>query len=117
MNKYVHVKPQESVRIFSVQLGEGQLNTLIESLLPDQGCIEVQRDVSGKEHAWHSHDTDETLVILDGKVHFYWEGGTRVCGPGDVISLPTGVRHGSIALDGGATYLIAFQNVQLTPHA
>jgi len=116
MNQHVELTANDSVRIFSVELGEGQLNGLIESLLPDQGCIEVQRDVSGKEHAWHSHESDETLVILEGKVHFYWEGGTRVCEPGDVISLPSGVRHGSIALDGGATYLIAFQNVQLTPH-
>ncbi|MXQ06387.1 cupin domain-containing protein [Alphaproteobacteria bacterium GH1-50] len=92
------------------------LRPLIERLLPDQGCIEVQRDVPHKEHAWHHHDTDETLVILDGAVRFYWDGGERICTPGSVISLPAGVRHGSVALEDGATYFIAFHNANLTHH-
>ncbi|MEM9032130.1 MAG: cupin domain-containing protein, partial [Pseudomonadota bacterium] len=77
---------------------------------------EVQRDQPGKEHAWHDHETDETLVIIDGSVRFYWEGGEKVCGKGMVISLPAGTRHGSVALDQGATYLIAFHDAGLTNH-
>ena len=104
------------VRIFTMETEVSDLRSLIEKLLPDQGCIEVQRDVAHKEHAWHHHDTDETLVILDGAVRFYWDGGERICEPGSVISLPAGVRHGSVALEDGATYLIAFHNAQLSHH-
>ena len=103
-------------RIFSTTIDTSDLRPLIERLLPDQGCIEVQRDVAGKEHAWHRHATDETLVILDGRVRFYWDQGETVCGPGTVISLPAGTLHGSVALEGGATYLIAFHNADLARH-
>lgn len=87
---------------------------LIIKSLPEQGCIEVQRDVPGKEHAWHEHKVDETIVVLDGSLRFYWSDGERICFPGDVISLPAGSPHGSQALEQGATYLIAFHTVTLT---
>ena len=103
-------------RIFSTQVDTRDLGPLIEKLLPDQGAIEVQRDVPGKEHAWHSHETDETLVIIDGSVRFYWDQGEKICGPGTVISLPSGMMHGSVALDEGATYFIAFHSAKLTHH-
>jgi quercetin dioxygenase-like cupin family protein len=91
----------------------GDLKGLITQLLPDQGAIEVQRDVPGKTHAWHSHPTDETLVILDGELHFYWGGGEAICGPNTMICLPSGVPHGSTALGEGATYLIAFHQAEV----
>ncbi len=82
---------------------------LISKMLPKQGCVEVQHDQPGKEHAWHTHPTDETLVILEGSVRFYFEGGERICRSGDVIHLPAFKRHGSIALDDGCVYLIAME--------
>ena len=82
---------------------------LIAKMLPRQGCVEVQHDQPGKEHAWHTHPTDETLVILEGSVRFYFEGGERICRSGDVIHLPAFKRHGSIALDDGCVYLIAME--------
>ncbi|WP_349294962.1 cupin domain-containing protein (plasmid) [Thioclava sp. 'Guangxiensis'] len=88
--------------------------SIVEALMPVQGCIEVQQDQPGKEHAWHVHDNDETLVVLEGHAKFYWEGGDQICGPGSVISLPAGVRHGSIAMEDGVRYLIAFQAVDLS---
>jgi len=86
---------------------------LIMKALPDQGCVEIQRDVSGKEHVWHEHAVDETIVVLDGSLRFYWDEGERVCFAGDVISLPAGSLHGSQALDEGATYLIAFHTMSV----
>ena len=83
---------------------------LIAKMLPRQGSIEVQHDQPGKEHAWHTHPTDETLVILEGSVRFYFEGGERICRSGDVIHLPAFKRHGSIALDDGCVYLIAMES-------
>jgi len=103
-------------RIFSTNVDTTHLGPLLDRLLPDQGSIELQRDVEGKEHCWHRHETDETLVILEGAVRFYWDQGERICAPGTVISLPAGMMHGSIALDGGATYLIAFHQVDLPQH-
>lgn len=103
-------------RIFSTKVDTSNLRPLIEKLLPDQGAIEVQRDVPGKEHSWHRHDTDETLVILDGSVRFYWDQGEKICSRGTVISLPCGMPHGSVALEDGATYLIAFHNANLSHH-
>lgn len=103
-------------RIFATKVDTSDLRPLLTKLLPDQGAIEVQRDVEGKEHAWHRHTTDETLVILEGRVRFYWDQGEKICGPGTVISLPAGMMHGSVALEGGATYLIAFHSVNLPQH-
>lgn len=107
---------ERDFRIFSANVDTSDLRPLIDKLLPDQGCIEVQRDVEGKEHAWHSHETDETLVIIDGKVRFYWDQGEKICTAGTVISLPAGMMHGSVALEGGATYLIAFHAAKLSHH-
>lgn len=104
-------------RIYSMQTDTSDLKQLINRLLPDQGHIEVQRDVAGKEHAIHSHDCDETLVILEGQLRFYWDSGEKIAGPGTVISLPAGMIHGSVALEEGATYLIAFSGVDLSLHA
>lgn len=103
-------------RIYSTQIDTSDLRPLIQKLLPDQGCIEVQRDVEGKEHLWHTHDVDETLVVLEGYLRFYWDAGEKIGGPGTVISLPAGMSHGSVALEGGATYLIAFHQVNLSHH-
>lgn len=80
---------------------------LLPGLLPEQGSIELQNDEPGKEFPWHQHDCDETLVILEGSVRFYWEGDEAICTPGDVICLPQGMRHGSVALEDGARYAIA----------
>jgi quercetin dioxygenase-like cupin family protein len=99
------------IRIESKKVDTKDVTSLITRALPDQGCIEVQRDVPGKEHVWHSHETDETIVLLDGQLRFYWSEGERLCSPGDVISLPARTPHGSVALDSGATYLIAFHSI------
>jgi quercetin dioxygenase-like cupin family protein len=101
------------VRIHFGKVDVSDLPAVITKTLPDQGAIEVQRDVPGKEHFWHRHRTDETLIILEGRLRFYWDQGEMVCAPGDVISLPAGTHHGSEALDRGATYLIAFHHVSL----
>ena len=89
------------------------LNEILDRCLPGQGCIEIQRDAPGREHAWHQHETDETIVVLDGRLWFFCEGWEVVCKRGDVILLPKGTRHGSRARDGAVTYLIAFHLVEI----
>ncbi|MAM75779.1 cupin domain-containing protein [uncultured Tistrella sp.] len=105
------------VEILTRHLTPPALPDLIRTLMPEQGAVEVQRDRPGKEHAWHAHPVDETLVILEGSLRFYWadvSGNTEtLCRRGDVIRLPAGIRHGSVALEGGVVYLIAPRIVEL----
>lgn len=100
------------IEIIPSQFNPTNLDNLLTKTLPDQGSIEVQRDVAGKEHFWHTHDSDETIMVLQGALRFYWDQGEQICGPGDVVSLPAGTRHGSEAKDDGATYLIAFHKIR-----
>lgn len=92
-------------------LGDTELAESLRVLLPQQGCIEVQRDAPGKEHRTHSHPTDETLIIVDGALTVYADGVDYVCRKGDVIDLPAGTVHGSTASPEGAIYLIAFERL------
>jgi quercetin dioxygenase-like cupin family protein len=86
---------------------EFAIDPAILELLPAQGCVELQRDAAGKVHHFHTHPVDEILMIIKGALKFEWEGGTRICRPGDTIRLPAGTLHQSEALDGGAIYAIA----------
>jgi quercetin dioxygenase-like cupin family protein len=89
------------------------MRELVYAALPEQGCVEIQKDAPGKEHPWHQHSTDETIVVLDGVLDFYSESGEAQCYPGDLVSLPCGIRHGSKAGNNGAIYMIAFRHVEL----
>ncbi|MDO9061847.1 MAG: cupin domain-containing protein [Bradyrhizobium sp.] len=85
---------------------EFSIDPVILALLPEQGCVELQRDAAGKVHQFHTHPVDEILVIIRGALRFEWDGGERICRPGDTILLPAGTRHQSEALD-EAIYAIA----------
>jgi quercetin dioxygenase-like cupin family protein len=85
---------------------EFSIDPAILALLPAQGCIELQHDAPGKVHAFHTHPVDEILVIISGRLNFMWNGGERICNPGDTILLPAGTLHQSEALD-EAIYAIA----------
>lgn len=100
-------------RVFTAQTDISDLRPLIEGTLPDQGHIEVHRDVEGKEHAWRIPTLDETLIVLTGQLRCYWDAGEMIAGPGTVIALPAGVPYGLVALKGGATYLMAFDQMKL----
>lgn len=89
------------------------LGKTIFNTLPQQGAIEVQKDQPGKVHEWHAHPTDETLVILRGRIKFCHRNGEKVCLPGNVIHLPKGTLHSSTALDEGAVYLIATRELNV----
>lgn len=94
---------------------EFAIDPAILELLPAQGSVELQRDCAGKVHHFHTHPVDEMLVIIEGALKFEWEGGTRICGPGDIIKLPAGMLHQSEALDGGAIYAIATRSPAADP--
>ncbi|HBF32518.1 cupin domain-containing protein [Rhizobium sp.] len=81
----------------------------ILGIVPEQGCIEVQRDGPGKVHDWHRHPNEETLIILQGDITFSLESGDIVCGPGDALMLSANDLHKSAAGPNGVVYLIAFR--------
>jgi quercetin dioxygenase-like cupin family protein len=94
-------------RIIAGTKTEFSIDPLILDLLPEQGCVELQRDAAGKVHHFHTHVVDEILLIIRGRLNFMWDGGERICGAGDTILLPAGTLHQSEALDEGAIYAIA----------
>ena len=94
-------------RIITATKTEFSIDPFILDLLPEQGCVELQRDAAGKVHHFHTHAVDEILLIISGRLNFMWDGGERICGAGDTILLPAGTLHQSEALDGGAIYAIA----------
>jgi quercetin dioxygenase-like cupin family protein len=84
-------------------------------LLPEQGSFEIQKDQPGYTTDWHYHSLDEELFILDGQALLFWsdpqgEYQERCCVPGTWITLPAGTRHGSVAGQDGAVYLVRPQD-------
>ncbi len=94
-------------RIVTAQKTEFAIDPAILNLLPEQGSIELQHDVAGKVHSFHTHPVDEILMIISGRLNFTWDGGQRIVSAGDTIFLPAGTVHQSEALEGGAVYAIA----------
>jgi len=41
----------------------------------------------------HSHEAEQITMVLEGELTFTYEGKTAVLKPGDVIALPSNVRH------------------------
>ncbi|MDP1881879.1 MAG: cupin domain-containing protein, partial [Bradyrhizobium sp.] len=75
-------------RIITGTKTEFSIDPAILALLPEQGCVELQRDAVGKVHHFHTHPVDEILMIIKGALKFEWDGGERICRPGDTILLP-----------------------------
>jgi quercetin dioxygenase-like cupin family protein len=57
---------------------------------------------------------DEILVIIKGALKFEWDGGERICRPGDTILLPAGTLHQSEALE-EVIYAIATRPAAANP--
>ena len=46
------------------------------------------------DFVWHAHaDTDETFIVLEGKVRIDFRDGTVVLGAGEMFVVPRGVEH------------------------
>jgi sialic acid synthase SpsE/mannose-6-phosphate isomerase-like protein (cupin superfamily) len=48
----------------------------------------------------YHHQKEETFHILHGEVHLHLDGETRVCHPGDVVTVEPGVRHAFVSPTG-----------------
>lgn len=86
---------------------------ILKMMLPEQGSIEIQRDFPGKIHDWHIHKVDETLLIIEGELDFFYDEKRITCIPGNVIHLPANTRHKSIAAGAGCIYTIATENLTI----
>jgi mannose-6-phosphate isomerase-like protein (cupin superfamily) len=43
---------------------------------------------------WHFHpNSDETFLVIEGQLVIEFERGTRQLGPGQMVTIPRGVRH------------------------
>ena len=73
------------------------LTSAVMSMLPETGAVEVQRDTPGREHPPHTHESDETLLIVEGEIAFTAGDVTARCTSGDRLLLRRGTKHSSIA--------------------
>src|SRR5450756_2268362 len=45
-------------------------------------------------YTWHFHpNSDETFLVMEGRLCIEFEGGSRELGPGQLLTIPRGVRH------------------------
>lgn len=97
-----------AVDIYKIDFNnESDIYLKLYTMLPKQGCIELQRDEAYKCHSWHQHVNDETLLIIDGSLTFEYEDVSIICKSGDVIHLPSMTKHQSTASSYGCIYAIA----------
>lgn len=48
----------------------------------------------GGEFVWHRHDdTDETFIVIDGRLRIDFRDGSVELGPGEMYVVPKGVEH------------------------
>jgi len=52
------------------------------------------------DFVWHEHrDTDETFIVLDGRLRIDFRDGAVELGPGEMYVVPRGVEHKPYAKD------------------
>jgi mannose-6-phosphate isomerase-like protein (cupin superfamily) len=67
------------------------------------------------EFIWHSHpDTDETFIILDGKMIMYFRDNLVELNSGEMIVIPKGVEHKPTSTEGYKAILIEPEDVPNT---
>lgn len=59
-------------------------------------------DPPGQQWLDFVHDTDELVVVREGRLEFEVEGKRAMLGPGDEVFIPAGARH-SVWNRGGTT--------------
>jgi quercetin dioxygenase-like cupin family protein len=88
-----------------------------EAGAPEEGVLRARLEKDGFEiFRWsdgpgatytpHSHDHDESLWVIAGRITFGIAGRDYPLGPGDRLMLPKGTVHTAEVGADGATYLI-----------
>ncbi len=66
----------------------------------------VIADTSSHPPYQHEHQAEEVFYILEGRAEYRFGGQTVVAGQGEVVFVPSGVRHAEISyLSPSLTYL------------
>jgi mannose-6-phosphate isomerase-like protein (cupin superfamily) len=66
---------------------------------------------------WHDHrDTDETFIVIDGKLRIDFRDGSVEIGAGEMYVVPKGVEHKPYAADEVKLLLIEPRGVPNTGH-
>lgn len=86
--------------------------TIPESEMPSLSGTVLRRFLSGEKMtvarvsftadaavAEHTHENEQYTLVLSGKMEFRVAGETVVVGAGEVLHLPSNVRHGAKALE------------------
>ena len=64
---------------------------------------------------WHSHDnTDETFIVIEGKIHIEFEDETVELSEGEMIVVPKGKKHRPYANEEAKIMLIEPKGVRNT---
>ena len=54
----------------------------------------VRISVMTQPYFWHLHpNSDETFLAVEGRLRIEFEHGTRELGPGQLLTVPRGLRH------------------------
>jgi mannose-6-phosphate isomerase-like protein (cupin superfamily) len=54
----------------------------------------VRISVMTQPYPWHFHpNSDETFLVLEGRLNIEFEDGTLELGPGQMVTVPRGLRH------------------------
>jgi len=54
----------------------------------------VRLSVLARDFHWHSHkNSDEYFYVVEGNLFVDFDSGTQSLGPGQMITVPKGVRH------------------------
>jgi mannose-6-phosphate isomerase-like protein (cupin superfamily) len=70
------------------------------------------------EFVWHSHpDTDETFIILDGRMMIYFRDKMVELNSGEMIVIPKGIEHKPASKEGYKALLIEPEGVPNTGDA
>jgi len=57
---------------------------------------EIRMSVMTTGFPWHIHpDSDETFLTVDGQLVIEFDGGEVILSPGEMLTVPRGMRHGT----------------------
>ena len=60
----------------------------------------------------HDHESEQFSCVLKGRVRFLLQGQDIEAGPGEVVHIPSNVRHGAEILDEEAEVLEVFSPIR-----
>lgn len=112
----VQSRPTATSSIHVAGMGVQGMEALIRALLPDQGNIEVHRDVPMRCNAFSGEKRGKLIVILEGMLRIMYEGRMVDLSPGMVAQVCPDVAYSSLALESGAIYLVSRAQARLALH-